>query len=212
MQMQHTKETKFFTKKDIKTVLLAIFSGTFTAIITFFFTLKSIDYENSLEIINNNSSEIELLVEAQHYYDQEEYLKVLTIYNLEKLNQNPIALNNMAYMYEHGIYVKKDIENARKYYKMASTLGNSTAENNWFLFNIAYPESYENLLKIFGINIKFERLKRKLSQEKVAEALEVSAVYISNVESGKHSISLVNANKFANFYEKTLDYLLTEKE
>ena len=70
----------------------------------------------------------------------------------------------------------------------------------------------ENLLKIFGINIKFERLKRKLSQEKVAEALEVSAVYISNVESGKHSISLVNANKFANFYEKTLDYLLTEKE
>ena len=150
MQMQHTKETKFFTKKDIKTVLLAIFSGTFTAIITFFFTLKSIDYENSLEIINNNSSEIELLVEAQHYYDQEEYLKVLTIYNLEKLNQNPIALNNMAYMYEHGIYVKKDIENARKYYKMASTLGNSTAENNWFLFNIAYPESYENLLKILA--------------------------------------------------------------
>lgn len=70
----------------------------------------------------------------------------------------------------------------------------------------------ENLLKIFGMNIKFERLKRKLSQEKVAEALEVSAVYISNVESGKHSISLVNANKFANFYEKTLDYLLTEKE
>ena len=70
----------------------------------------------------------------------------------------------------------------------------------------------ENLLKIFGMNIKFERIKRKLSQEKVAEALEVSAVYISNVESGKHSISLVNANKFANFYEKTLDYLLTEKE
>ena len=70
----------------------------------------------------------------------------------------------------------------------------------------------ETLLKTFGMNIKFERLKRKLSQEKVAEALEVSAVYISNVESGKHSISLVNANKFANFYEKTLDYLLTEKE
>ncbi|MBO5434344.1 helix-turn-helix transcriptional regulator [bacterium] len=69
----------------------------------------------------------------------------------------------------------------------------------------------ETLLKTFGMNIKFERLKRKLSQEKVAEALEVSAVYISNVESGKHSISLVNANKFANFYEKPLDYLLTEK-
>lgn len=70
----------------------------------------------------------------------------------------------------------------------------------------------ENILKTFGINIKFERLKRKLSQEKVAEALEVSAVYLSNVESGKHSISLINANKFAQFYGKTLDYLLTEKD
>ena len=69
-----------------------------------------------------------------------------------------------------------------------------------------------NILKTFGINIKFERLKRKLSQEKVAEALEVSAVYLSNVESGKHSISLINANKFAQFYGKTLDYLLTEKD
>jgi len=72
--------------------------------------------------------------------------------------------------------------------------------------------SDENILKTFGINIKFERLKRKLSQEKVAEALEVSAVYLSNVESGKHSISLINANKFAQFYGKTLDYLLTEKD
>ena len=70
----------------------------------------------------------------------------------------------------------------------------------------------ENILKTFGINIKFERLKRKLSQEKVAVALEVSAVYLSNVESGKHSISLINANKFAQFYGKTLDYLLTEKD
>lgn len=70
----------------------------------------------------------------------------------------------------------------------------------------------KNLLKIFGMNIKIERMKRNLSQEKVAEALDFSSVYLSNVELGKHKLSLVNASKFADYYGKTIDYLLTEKE
>lgn len=69
----------------------------------------------------------------------------------------------------------------------------------------------EHLLKIFGLNIKIERIKMGLSQEKVAESLDFSSVYVSNVESGKHKISLVNAYKFSKFYKKSLDYLLTEK-
>lgn len=69
----------------------------------------------------------------------------------------------------------------------------------------------EKLLKNFGLNLKFERQKRGITQEKIAEALNVSIVYVSNVEAGKHSISLVNAKKFADFYNKSLDYLVTEK-
>ncbi len=69
----------------------------------------------------------------------------------------------------------------------------------------------EILLKIFGLNIKLERIKLGLTQEEVAENLDFSSVYISNVESGKHKISLTNAYKFASFYKKSLDYLLTEK-
>jgi len=69
----------------------------------------------------------------------------------------------------------------------------------------------ENFLKIFGLNVKIERLKLGLSQEKVAESLDFSSVYVSNVESGKHKISLTNAYKFAKFYNKSLDYLLKEK-
>lgn len=70
----------------------------------------------------------------------------------------------------------------------------------------------ENLLKIFGLNLKLERIKLGLTQEMLAEKLDFSAVYISNVEKGKHNqVSLINAKKFANFYGKTLDYLLTEK-
>ncbi len=69
----------------------------------------------------------------------------------------------------------------------------------------------EILLKIFGLNIKLERIKLGLTQEEVAENLDFSSVYISNIESGKHKISLTNAYKFASFYKKSLDYLLTEK-
>lgn len=67
------------------------------------------------------------------------------------------------------------------------------------------------LLKIFGLNIKLERIRMGLTQEEVAEKLDFSSVYISNIESGKHKISLTNAYKFAQFYKKSLDYLLTEK-
>lgn len=67
------------------------------------------------------------------------------------------------------------------------------------------------LLEIFGLNIKLERIRLGLTQEDVAEKLDFSSVYVSNVESGKHKISLINAYKFAQFYKKSLDYLLTEK-
>jgi len=69
----------------------------------------------------------------------------------------------------------------------------------------------DKILKVFGLNIKLERIRLGFTQEEVAEKLDFSSVYISNVESGKHKISLTNAYKFAKFYNKTLDYLLTEK-
>lgn len=69
----------------------------------------------------------------------------------------------------------------------------------------------KELLKTFGFNLKVERLKRKISQEDLAEILNVSAVYVSNVESGKHNISLINALKFCKFFELPVEVLLQEK-
>ena len=66
-------------------------------------------------------------------------------------------------------------------------------------------------LKIFGLNVKYERERRGLKQEDLAEILGVSSVYISNIENGKHKISLTNAVKFSRYFEKTLDYLIQEK-
>lgn len=70
----------------------------------------------------------------------------------------------------------------------------------------------KKLLRTFGLNLKFERTKCGYTQEKVAETLNFSTVYISNIESGKCDLSLTNAYKFAKFYDKTIEYLLTEKK
>ena len=69
----------------------------------------------------------------------------------------------------------------------------------------------KQILETFGLNVKYEREKLKLKQEELAEFLGVSTVYISNIENGKHKISLTNALKFSLYFNKTLDYLLKEK-
>ena len=52
----------------------------------------------------------------------------------------------------------------------------------------------ENKLhKNFGLNFKIARIKSKLSQEDICDRTNLSQVYISNIENGKHKLSLVNA-------------------
>ena len=68
----------------------------------------------------------------------------------------------------------------------------------------------KEVLKTFGFNLNIERLKRKFSQEDLAEKLNVSAVYVSNIESGKHNISLINALKFCNYFDLTVEAMLKQ--
>jgi transcriptional regulator with XRE-family HTH domain len=69
----------------------------------------------------------------------------------------------------------------------------------------------KKLLEIFGLNIKIERIKKKLSQEELAHQLGFSTVYISNIELGKHNLSLTNAIKLSSYFKKSIEYLLEEK-
>ena len=68
----------------------------------------------------------------------------------------------------------------------------------------------QKILEIFGLNIKHYRNKAKLSQDNIVELTGFSKSYISNVESAKHNISLVNAVKFANTINKTVDELIQD--
>ncbi|MGN0015619.1 MAG: helix-turn-helix domain-containing protein [Candidatus Gastranaerophilaceae bacterium] len=70
---------------------------------------------------------------------------------------------------------------------------------------------YEHkVLKNFGINFKHYRNKAKMSQDDIMELTGFSKSYISNVESAKHNISLVNALKFADIVNKTIDELIKD--
>ena len=68
----------------------------------------------------------------------------------------------------------------------------------------------QKILENFGINFKYYRNKAKMSQDDIVNLTGFSKSYISNVESAKHSISLVNAVKLANIFNKTIDDMIRE--
>jgi Predicted transcriptional regulators len=49
----------------------------------------------------------------------------------------------------------------------------------------------------FGSNVKKYRINKKLSQETLAEMTGLHRTYISDVERGKRSISLINIEKLS---------------
>ena len=66
----------------------------------------------------------------------------------------------------------------------------------------------QEILNTFGFNYKIERMKQKLTQDDIVEQTGFSKSYISNVENGKHNISLINAIKLAETVKRKIEDLL----
>ena len=64
-------------------------------------------------------------------------------------------------------------------------------------------EKQDLLLKL-GYKIKYERLKRKISQEKLAEMVNLSPQAISTLESGLSNVKFANLYKIAKALELDL--------
>ena len=56
----------------------------------------------------------------------------------------------------------------------------------------------EELLKRLGKNIKIERIKKDLTQEKLAEIMNVSQNYIASIERGRANMSIAKILELAN--------------
>ncbi len=70
----------------------------------------------------------------------------------------------------------------------------------------------KTLLKKFGKNVKIERIKKDLTQEKLAEIMDVSQNYIANIERGKANMSLGKILELSDFLNVKIEKLLIFNE
>lgn len=70
----------------------------------------------------------------------------------------------------------------------------------------------QELLKKFGRNIKIERIKKGLTQEKCAEILDVSANYFACIENGRQNMSLGKILELSDKLDFKLDKILDFSE
>ena len=66
----------------------------------------------------------------------------------------------------------------------------------------------KELLKKFGKNVKIERIKKDLTQEKLAEIMDVSQNYIACIETGKQNMSLGKILELASAIDTKIKNLL----
>jgi len=66
-----------------------------------------------------------------------------------------------------------------------------------------------DLLKIFGANIKQQRKRLEWPQEKLAEKIDISIPFLSDVENGKKWVSLTTLLKLADIFNVSAHELLS---
>ena len=69
----------------------------------------------------------------------------------------------------------------------------------------------QELLKRFGKNAKIERIKKDLTQEQLAEIMDISQNYIANIERGKVNMSLAKVLELSEYLQVDIDVLLNFK-
>lgn len=70
----------------------------------------------------------------------------------------------------------------------------------------------KELLKRFGKNVKIERIKKDLTQEMLAEIMDVSQNYIASIECGNANMSLAKVLELSNFLKVDISNLLDFSE
>lgn len=66
----------------------------------------------------------------------------------------------------------------------------------------------EDLLKKFGKNVKIERIKKDLTQEQLAEKMNLSANYVARIECGRQNMSLGKILELSNSLDTDIKNLL----
>ncbi len=70
----------------------------------------------------------------------------------------------------------------------------------------------KELLKKFGKNVKIERIKKDLTQEQLAEIMNVSQNYVASIESGRANMSLAKILELSEYLQVEIEKLLVFNE
>ena len=63
---------------------------------------------------------------------------------------------------------------------------------------------------LLGKRIREERIKQNLTQEILAEDIDLTTAYVGQIERGERNVTLENLIKLANRLSVTVDYLLSD--
>lgn len=70
-----------------------------------------------------------------------------------------------------------------------------------------------NLKQVLGRNIRYYRFKNNYTQERLAELLDISTTYMSDIECGKRNVSLDIIERISALFEiKYSDLFRSQKE
>jgi transcriptional regulator with XRE-family HTH domain len=69
----------------------------------------------------------------------------------------------------------------------------------------------DTIIKNFAENLRVERVRKQIKQEKLAEMADITPEYLARVEAGKYSPSLVVIVKLALALDVSVDKLITVK-
>ena len=202
-------ETK--TKKKVFNIIIDVLGG-----LAAIATIIEVCFGDSL-IINYLSGNHKVnvstisLASAEEYYSSKEYDITEAIYTTPQLLDDPIALNNMGYLYSSKLSTfSQDLEDtfelASSYYMASFNKGNETALSNWIILNIEKASTYENLIAAlrFGYLHKDIATLKFLAYLITGETVEEQRKYYDKICSkfpsmlDEELIDLINKNTYTN--------------
>ena len=71
-------------------------------------------------------------------------------------------------------------------------------------------ESEQKFRSILGLNIRVERTRKELTQETLAEIVDVSTKHLTKIENGQVTTNIYLISKIAKALDVTVDELITE--
>lgn len=88
-------------------------------------------------------------------------------------------------------------------------MSSSSLGNSWRHFK---EQRLANVFVRFGMRLREIRLKKELSQERLAELAGLHRTYVSSVERGERNISLENIDRLANALGEPMAKLMPPPE